>query len=98
MQHSDKSSLPRSLRSWARASTTRSKVPSRTQRWKRRWQVWYGGYRSDKSAHCAPVRSIQRMPLSTSRLLRQGRPRPSATNNKGPSTARLRRPVPHPRH
>lgn len=81
MKHSDKSSLPRVFKSRASASSTRSSVPSRAQRWKRRWQVghvWYGGYRSDRSAHCAPVRRIHRMPSSTARLLRQGRSRPSA--------------------
>jgi hypothetical protein len=33
--------------------------------------------RSGRSAHCAPVRTIHKMPSSTSRLLRDGRPRPS---------------------
>jgi hypothetical protein len=43
MKHSERSSWPRSFRSRASASSTCSSVPSRTQRWKRRWQVWYGG-------------------------------------------------------
>lgn len=91
MKHSERSSPPRSLSSWPSASRTRSSVRSRTQRWKRRWQVWYGGYRSGKSAYCAPVLRIHRMPFITSRLLRQGRPRPSARRGnspiKGPTTA-----------
>src|SRR5262249_29203954 len=85
VKHSERSSLPRSLRSRASASSTRSSVPSRTQRWKRRWQVWYGGYRSGRSAHCAPVRRIQRIPFNTSRLLRHGRPRPSARRGSASS-------------
>ena len=40
MKHSDRSIPPRAFRSVASASRTRSKAPSRTQRWKRRWQVW----------------------------------------------------------
>jgi hypothetical protein len=86
IKHSDKSIPPRSLRSWANASRIRSSVPSRTQRWKRRWHVWYGGYRSGRSAHWAPVRRIQRMPFNTSRLLRQGRPRPSGRRGNSPIT------------
>jgi hypothetical protein len=36
-----------------------------------------GGYRSGKSCHWAPVRRIQRIPLSTSRGFRRDRPRGS---------------------
>lgn len=68
---------PRSAKSSASASSTRLNVPSRAHRWKRRWHVWYGGYRSGKSFHGAPVRNTQRTPLSTSRGSRHGRPRPS---------------------
>jgi hypothetical protein len=68
---------PRSRKSSATVWSIRSITPSRTHFWKRRWQVWYGGYRSGTSFHGAPVRSTHRMPFSTSRLLRQGRPRPS---------------------
>jgi hypothetical protein len=68
---------PRSAKSSASASSTRLNVPSRAHCWKRRWQVWCGGYRSGKSFQGAPVRKIQRMPLSTSRGSRHGRPRPS---------------------
>ena len=84
MKHSERSRPPRSLRSCASASRMRSRVRSRTQRWKRRWQVWYGGYRPGRSAHWAPVRRIHRMPFNTSRLLRQGRPRPSARRGSSP--------------
>jgi hypothetical protein len=84
IKHSERSRLPRSFRSAAKASKIRSNVPSRVQRWKRRWQVWYGGYRSGRSAHWAPVRRIHKMPFSTSRLLRQGRPRPSARRGNSP--------------
>ena len=87
IKHSDTSSPPRSLRSWANAQSTFSKSPDLTQLWNLLWQVWYGGYRSGMSAHCAPVRNIQRMPSSTSRASRQGRPRRSSRTtgfgNKG---------------
>src|SRR5262245_34209851 len=36
IKHSLRSSLPRTLRSWASASKSRSNVPARVQRWKRR--------------------------------------------------------------
>src|SRR3954469_11851145 len=78
MKHSDKSISPRSSRSRAKACKTMSSTPERTHSWKRRWQVWYGGYRSGRSAHCAPVRSIHKMPSSTSRGLRLGLPLPSS--------------------
>src|SRR5579859_430698 len=73
-----KSSSPRCCKSAASASSTWRNTPLRAQAWKRRWQVWYGGKRSGKSAQGAPVRSTHKTPLSTSRLSRQGRPRPSA--------------------
>jgi len=78
MKHSVKSSLPRSLTSFTRARSTFSKTPAWTHSWKRRWQVWYGGYRSGKSCQRAPVRKIQRMPFRISRSLTLGLPRPSA--------------------
>ncbi len=74
---SRKSSLPRSIISWAKALRISSNRPFLTQAWKRRWQVWYGGYRSGKSCQRAPVFSTQRMPSSTSRLFLQGLPLPS---------------------
>jgi len=76
MKVSDKSNCPRASRSSASARNTLTSVPSRTQRWKRRWQVWYGGNLSrGSSAHCAPVRKIHNTPSSTCRVSRHGRPR-----------------------
>lgn len=72
---SDKSSLPRSNKSWANASNTFFSLPSLTHSWNRRWQVWYGGKRSGKSAHRAPERKIQSTPFRTSRAERAGLPR-----------------------
>ena len=83
MKHSDTSKSPRSLRSAARASSMRRRVPSRTHCWNLRWQVWYGGNLSGKSCHLAPLRKIQRMPLSTSRLSLHGLPRPSSRRGGG---------------
>jgi hypothetical protein len=78
MKHSDKSMSPRSSRSWASACNTRSNIPERTHSWKRRWQVWYGGYLGGRSIQGAPVRSIHKMPPNTSRGLRLGLPLPSS--------------------
>lgn len=78
MKHSERSSPPLSLRSWANALRTRSIVPSRTQFWNRLWQVWYGGYRSGRSCQGAPVLSTHKMPFNTSRGCRHGLPLPSA--------------------
>ena len=78
MKHSVKSSLPRSLTSFTSARNSFSNTPERTHCWKRRWQVWYGGYRSGMSCQRAPVRKIQRMPFIISRSLTLGLPRPSA--------------------
>lgn len=78
MKHSERSMSPRVRRSSAKASKTLRSVPSRDHCWKRRWQVWYGGNLSGKSCHRAPLRRIQRTPFITSRVSRQGRPRPSS--------------------
>lgn len=43
MKHSERSNVPQSLRFRARASRTRSSVPSAAQRRNRQWQAWYGG-------------------------------------------------------
>jgi hypothetical protein len=40
---------PRSERSSASCWTMRLKTPDLAHCWKRRWQVWYGGYRGGKS-------------------------------------------------
>jgi hypothetical protein len=78
MNVSVRSSLPRSTRSSASACRTRCNTSSSTQLWNRRKHVEYGGYLLGMSAHGAPVRRIHRMPLSTSRGSRHGRPRPSS--------------------
>ncbi len=65
MKHSLRSSLPLCFRSSARALRISSSVPFLTHSWKRLWQVWNEGYFSGNSGHGAPVRRIQRMPLST---------------------------------
>jgi len=57
---------PRFFRSRANAASIWAKTPDLFHCWKYRWQVLFGGYRPGKSAHWAPVRRIQRMPLSTS--------------------------------
>ena len=67
MKASRKSSLPRSRKSSAKASSTASNTPSFRHRWNHLWQVWYGGYRSGKSFHGAPVRRIQRIPFRMAR-------------------------------
>ena len=77
MKHSLRSNSPRVRKSSARVSSTARRTPARTHCWKRRWQVWYGGNRSGKSCPRAPDRKIHKIPLRTSRLARQGRPRPS---------------------
>ena len=77
MNASLRSNPPRSRRSSAKASRMSSKTPSLDHLWCQRWQVDLGGYRAGKSCHWAPVRSIQRMPLSTSRGCRRDRPRGS---------------------
>jgi hypothetical protein len=77
MKHSLKSSPPLVLRSWARVSSTSFRTPPLTHCWNLRWQVWYGGNRSGRSFHLAPLRSIQSMPFRTSRLSLHGLPRPS---------------------
>jgi hypothetical protein len=47
--------------------TMSRKVPLRTHCWKRRWHVWYGGYRCGISFQGAPVRKIHRIPFNTCR-------------------------------
>jgi hypothetical protein len=66
--------LPRFLRSTASFTRIFSHTPAFTHSWKRRWQVWYGGYFSGKSFHEAPVRHIQRIPLRIVQLSNRGRP------------------------
>ena len=59
--------IPRLYRSWTSSCVVRRKTPCRTHCWKRRWHVWYGGYRCGKSFQGAPVCKIYNIPLSTSR-------------------------------
>src|ERR1043166_1279117 len=56
MKHSRRSMPPRSLRSWATASSTSSSALERTQFWNRRCTVWYGPYCAGRSCQRAPVR------------------------------------------
>ncbi len=77
---SDKSSLPRFSKSWAKVSRILFNLPSLTHSWKRRWHVWYGGNLSGKSAHLAPERKIQSTPFITSRSDLRGLPRVAITD------------------
>jgi hypothetical protein len=75
---SSRPSCPRANKSSANAQRMPSSTPARCQRWKRRWQVWYGPYRAGRSCHGAPVRNTHNMPFRTCRASRQGLPRLSA--------------------
>jgi hypothetical protein len=78
MIYSFKSKSPRSFKSLAVAFGVDPIVPFRTHDWNRRWQVWYGEYRSGRYCQGAPVRRIHKIPLSTSLDSLQGLPFPSA--------------------
>jgi len=75
---SSTSSFPRVCNFLASTRKMRSNLSSRTHCWKRRWQVWYGGYFLGNSRHCAPVPKTHKIPLSTACVSCHGRPRPSA--------------------
>lgn len=75
MKASRMSIPPRSYRSSASSWAMRRKTPWRTHCWKRRWQVWYGGYRCGRSFQGAPVRNIHRIASNTSRGSRGFLPR-----------------------
>jgi hypothetical protein len=75
---SSRFSRPRSCRCRASIFSASSSFPLRIHCWKRRWQVWYGGYFSGNSRHCAPVPSTQSTPFSTARVSCHGRPRLSS--------------------
>lgn len=75
---SSRFSLPCSCSRLASSLSASSNFPLRTHCWKRRWQVWNGGYFSGNSRHCAPVPSTHNTPLSTARVSCHGRPRLSA--------------------
>ena len=79
MKVSDKSSFPRSSKSWAKVSSIFRSLPSLTHCWNRRWHVWYGGNLAGKSAQRAPERNIQSTPFITSRSSRRGLPRVATT-------------------
>ena len=85
---SSRSSLPCSCNRRASSRSTSTSLPSRTHCWNRRWQVWYGGYLSGSSRHCTPVPSTHRMPFSTSRASRHGRPR-RTVGDEGRSTGSI---------
>jgi hypothetical protein len=87
---SSRFSFPRSCRCRASSFSACSNFPSRTHCWNRRWQVWYGGYFSGISRHCAPVPNTQSTPFSTERVSCHGRPRLSgrrAGRSTGSTTA-----------
>ena len=75
---SSRFSLPCSCRRAASSFSASSSRPERTHCWKRRWQVWNGGYLSGSSRHCAPVPSTHSTPFNTARVSCHGRPRLSA--------------------
>jgi hypothetical protein len=72
---SSRFSLPCSCNREASSLSASSNFPLRTHCWKRRWQVWKGGYFSGNSRHCAPVPSTHNTPFSTARVSCHGRPR-----------------------
>jgi len=69
--------FPRSYRSLASSYKISWKVPRSVHSWKRRWQVWYGGYLEGISFQGAPVRNIHNIPFITSRAGFGFRPRGS---------------------
>jgi hypothetical protein len=75
---SSRLSLPLACRCAASSFSACSSLPLRIHCWKRRWQVWNGGYFSGSSRHCAPVPSTHNTPFNTARVSCHGRPRLSA--------------------
>src|SRR5271163_226829 len=75
---SSRLSLPCPCRCAASSFRACSNLPPRIHCWKRRWQVWNGGYFSGSSRHCAPVPSTHSTPFNTARVSCHGRPRLSA--------------------
>ena len=74
MKASDQSNWPRSSNSARKARQAFNQTSCSSQSRSRRQQVEGLGYVLGKSAHGAPVRSIQRIPSKTLRLSIQGRP------------------------
>jgi len=72
---SSRFSCPPSCSFLAKHCSAASSFPLRTHCWKRRWQVWKGGYFSGISRHCAPVPRIHNTPFNTARVSCHGRPR-----------------------
>jgi len=58
--------FPRSYKSLPNSYRISWKVPRFVHSWKRRWQVWYGGYLAGISFQGAPVRNIHNTPFNTS--------------------------------
>lgn len=78
MKASSKSIFARACNSLASMRKMRSSLSVRTNCWKRRWQVWYGGYLLGSSRHCAPVPNTHRISVEHRSRVLPGRPRPSA--------------------
>jgi hypothetical protein len=89
MNASSNPSCPRANRSSASAQRMPLSTPERCQCWNRRWQVWYGPYRTGRSGQGAPVRNTHNTPFSTCRASRQGLPRLSARRRCPNSTKGL---------
>jgi hypothetical protein len=77
---SSRFSLPWSCNSRASTRSASTSLPSRIHCWNRRWQVWYGGYLSGNSRHCAPVPNTHSTPFNTARVSCHGRPRRTAAD------------------
>jgi hypothetical protein len=82
-KHSPQRMRPRSSSSPRKALQIFSQMPCSSQSFRRLQQVLGLGYRSGRSIHRAPVRRIQRIPSSTSRFFRQGRPRLFIVGSRG---------------
>ena len=82
-KHSPQRMRPRSSSSPRKALQIFSQTPWSSQAFRRLQQVLGLGYRSGRSIHRAPVRRIQRIPSSTSRFFRHGRPRLLILGSRG---------------
>jgi hypothetical protein len=76
MKHSARSSWHCSCKTAARSWIMRSKTSWSTHCWKRRWQVWYVGYRSGRSFQRAPLHKTHKMRFRTARSFTHRRPLP----------------------
>jgi len=86
---SSRLSLPCPCSNRASSRSASISLPFRIHCWNRRWQVWYGGYFSGNSRHCAPVPSTHSTPFSTAHVSCHGRPRraPAAVGRSTGSTS-----------